>query len=235
MRSATARGFPTWVHRRSLRSPGRLARLLEAPGRRPAAALWTTWETVLPLAASPTQDSREPILPWTLVPFEAHEGIERPEESRRQTVEVNIGSGAITPIDSRCKAALNWTGSILAIKSKIFSYDGELRHSQTRKGRWPSAMSTMCPAPREIHFRETAGGRWRATSGEEAPPLDVFLREGLNSPPELYYRKKGSPHAHVLLNLNPQFRRIALARERLVTWDWSKGHSITAGLYYPPH
>ena len=25
-------GFSTWVHRRSLRSPGRLARLLEAPG-----------------------------------------------------------------------------------------------------------------------------------------------------------------------------------------------------------
>ena len=180
-------------------------------------------------------DSRNVIISRTLVPFEAHEGIERKVESRRQTVEVNIGSGAITPIDSRCKAALNWTGSGLACKSKIFSYDTELRHSQTRKGRWPSAMSTMCPAPREIHFRETAGGRWRATSGEEAPPLDVFLREGLNSPPELYYRKKGSPHAHVLLNLNPQFRRIALARERLVTWDWSKGHSITAGLYYPPH
>ena len=38
----------------------------------------------------------------------------------------------------------------------------------------------------------------------------------------------------VLLNLNPQFRHIALARERLVTWQWAKGHPITGGLYFPP-
>jgi len=33
----------TWVHSRALRAPGRLARLLEAPRRRPANELWTTW------------------------------------------------------------------------------------------------------------------------------------------------------------------------------------------------
>ena len=38
-------GFSTWVHRRSLRSPGRLARLQKELGHRPAAALWTTWKT----------------------------------------------------------------------------------------------------------------------------------------------------------------------------------------------
>ena len=53
-------GFSTWVHRRSLRSPGLLARLLEVPGRRPASALWTTWKTVPPQAPSPTQISTEP-------------------------------------------------------------------------------------------------------------------------------------------------------------------------------
>ena len=33
-RSATRMGFPPWVHRRSLLSPGRLARLQKTPGRR---------------------------------------------------------------------------------------------------------------------------------------------------------------------------------------------------------
>jgi hypothetical protein len=35
-----------WVDSRSLRSPGRLARLQEAPGRRPAPGLWTTGITL---------------------------------------------------------------------------------------------------------------------------------------------------------------------------------------------
>ena len=180
-------------------------------------------------------NSRSVIISRILLPIDTGASDVRQVESRRQTVEVNIRSGRVTPVGAQCKEALTWNRAGLECKSKIFSYDTELRHALSRTGAWPSAMSTVCPVPEEIRFQRSKDGRWHATSGEEAPPLDVVLREGRNSPPELYYRNRNEGHARLLLNLNPQFRHIALARERLVTWDWSKGEPITAGLYYPPN
>ncbi len=179
-------------------------------------------------------DSRSVVISRTLLPIEVGARDVWQRESRRQTVEVNIRSGRITRVGTKCKEALVWNSAGLECKSKVFSYDTKLRHALKRTGAWPSAMSTVCRVPEEIHFQKAKNGHWDATTGEETPPLDVFLRESRNSPPKLYYRNRSSDHARLLWNLNPQFRHIALARERLVTWQWSKGHSITGGLYYPP-
>jgi dipeptidyl aminopeptidase/acylaminoacyl peptidase len=184
----------------------------------------------VPVVWSP--DSRDVIISHTVLPIGGGGQAAWKEDSVQQTVEVSIRSGAVTPIGRQCAAALSWTRVGLECKSAIKSFNGEVRRALARGGQ---VSRRLCPEPEDIHFQEAPNGRWRATTAEQAPLLHVFLREGPNSPPELYDRKRNSSHAHVLLNLNPQFRRIALARERLVTWDWAKGHSITAGLYYPPH
>jgi hypothetical protein len=46
MSCAAHRVFSTWVHSRSLRSPGRLARLALRPRAVGRQGLWTTWKTL---------------------------------------------------------------------------------------------------------------------------------------------------------------------------------------------
>ena len=180
-------------------------------------------------------NSQSVIISQILMPIEAGAHDVGSSGSIRKTIEVNIRTGKITPIGPRCETAVAWDGSGLECKSEIFSYDTALKRAENRRGGGSSALMTVCPAPIESRFQKADGGRWRASSRGKAPELDVFLREGLNKAPELYYRQRNETHAKLLLNLNPQFRRIALSRERLVTWEWSKGHPITAGLYYPPN
>lgn len=64
--------------------------------------------------------------------------------------------------------------------------------------------------------------------------LDVFLEEGMSTPPKIYVRPPGGRKAVMLWDLNPQFRDLRFGKVEEVSWEWSKGERISAGLYYPP-
>ena len=177
-------------------------------------------------------DSRDVIISRTLLPIGTRGDGSGGAHSGRRTIEVNVRSGAVTPIGQQCVAALRWNKEALKCTSVVWSTDTQVRGLLSRNNaRTPMS---VCPVRKDIYFKEAKNGRWHAVTRDEAMPVDVFLKEGRNVPPELYYRRENDARAHLLWNLNPQFRHIALARERLVTWDWSRGHQITAGLYYPP-
>lgn len=177
-------------------------------------------------------DSRDVIISRTLLPIVGGEEAAWKADSVPETVEVSVRSGAVTPIGHKCAAAERWNGAGLECKRTIKSLDAEIRRVLVG-GR--QIAKRVCPEPKYIHYREGNDGRWHPATGREGPPLYVFLRQGLNAPPKVYYRRQNGTRAHLLLNLNPQLRGIALARAHLVTWDWSKGRPITAGLYYPPN
>lgn len=155
-------------------------------------------------------------------------------ESPKDTVEVNVNTGQITPVGANCHQAVAWTHGELVCNASPDSI--ELRTKQYAEQTYFKKSSLVraftCPRPERARFQKR-GGKWRPMDRPVQQKIDVFLRQGLNSPPELYYRMRRQKKAKLLLALNPQFRRLQLAKERMVTWNWSKHQPVTGGLYYP--
>lgn len=85
-------------------------------------------------------------------------------------------------------------------------------------------------------FFRRQGDGW--TRADASPDLQrrvaVELKEGLNLPPAIVVRDSGSGRESMLLDLNPQFGELALARQEEVEWQASDGTKVRGGLYYPP-
>ena len=82
------------------------------------------------------------------------------------------------------------------------------------------------------------GSVWRETpQGELATGItmpEVILDEDLNHPPQLYFMDPGRKRKALLLDLNPQFRRLSLGRVTEFRWKATDGHAMVGGLYLPP-
>ena len=67
------------------------------------------------------------------------------------------------------------------------------------------------------------------------PPLpDIVLDEGMNTPPRIVAVDPPTGRKSLLMDLNPQFQNLALARVEEITWKDSRGHELKGGLYWPP-
>ena len=181
-----------------------------------------------PLVWSP--DSRNVIISNTVLPL-VHGRVESPDVlSKEYTIDVNVVSGSIDRVGRQCALALRWTSSGLVCERHVYTLAAmERRSADDRR----VAKASGCPVPSDVEFRLRRPGRWRIARQTVAQPLEVSVRQGMNAPPRLYYRTFDGTKKRLLLNLNPQLTRVQLAHERLFTWDWEKGHEITAGLYYP--
>lgn len=176
-------------------------------------------------------DSRSIVVSDTLLPLTRTEIGERRRLSERTTVEVSVRTGEAREVGSRCVQAVGWDQDELTCAATELSVTKQFEQLLKTQVQKAESGRGACPATRVIRLRKV-GDTWRV-GREESPATDVFLKEGPNTPPALYYKLGVQPQERELLNLNPQFAHIRLAKEQLVTWEWSKGHSITGGLYYP--
>jgi dipeptidyl aminopeptidase/acylaminoacyl peptidase len=94
------------------------------------------------------------------------------------------------------------------------------------------------PAAAGIVFIESGSG-WveesdsaQALSRQNLPV--VTLDQDLNAPPRLYVEDSGLTRKSLLLDLNPQFAGLELARVEAIRWRASDGHEVEGGLYIPP-
>src|ERR1051325_4539154 len=62
---------------------------------------------------------------------------------------------------------------------------------------------------------------------------DIVLDEGMNIPPHIVAVDPRTGRKSQLMDLNPQFQNIALARVEEITWRDSSGHEVKDGLYWP--
>jgi dipeptidyl aminopeptidase/acylaminoacyl peptidase len=62
---------------------------------------------------------------------------------------------------------------------------------------------------------------------------DIVLDENMNQPPRLLAIAPGTGQKSLLMDLNPQFQDLALARVEEVAWNTSRHHDVKAGLYWP--
>jgi dipeptidyl aminopeptidase/acylaminoacyl peptidase len=94
------------------------------------------------------------------------------------------------------------------------------------------------PAPetyRLIHGRWTQmPGSGPATDASDATPLDVMIRQNLNSPPALFVKLPASSGYGQLWDPNPQFKEIAFGHAEAITWKDAYGREIRGILIEPP-
>jgi hypothetical protein len=64
-------------------------------------------------------------------------------------------------------------------------------------------------------------------------PVDVTLDERFDQAPAIYATNGRTGKRTLLLNLNPQFAELALARVEEVSWQASDGKEVSGGLYWP--
>ena len=70
---------------------------------------------------------------------------------------------------------------------------------------------------------------------QAVPPLpDIVLDEGMNTPPRIVAIDPSTGRKSLLMDLNPQFQNLALARVEEITWKDSHGNEVKGGLYWPP-
>ena len=89
----------------------------------------------------------------------------------------------------------------------------------------------------KAYFRRS-GETWsRSSTGEQSgvPALpDIVLVEAMNTPPRIVAIDPPTGRKSLLMDLNPQFQNLALARVEEITWKDSRGHELKGGLYWPP-
>lgn len=175
------------------------------------------------------------IISETLLPINGQDSKETLRAaSVRTTVEVNIGTGAVTRVGRRCYVAKSWRDGQLICDARPDADELKLEQYNTHTRYKVSSIveASQCLAQRMSRFEKSAGV-WRMVGRPTSPRISVFVREGMNFPPKLYYRIRGQRHGILLLNLNPQFARVRFAREEIVSWHWSKRKTAIGGLYFP--
>ncbi len=105
--------------------------------------------------------------------------------------------------------------------------------------------STISPAERlktafDIRV-DISSRRWEIVAPGDWPsekaigiPLDIELRQDLNTPPRLFARDAKSGRDAELMDLNPQFRTLLMGHVETVSWT-VHGVTVKAGLYFPPN
>ena len=90
---------------------------------------------------------------------------------------------------------------------------------------------------RKLIFERAARRGLKASAPEQTgvPALpDIVLDEGMNTPPRIVAIDPPTGRKSLLMDLNPQFQNLALARVEEITWKDSRGNEVKGGLYWPP-
>ena len=140
--------------------------------------------------------------------------------TRTFLVEFKIPGREFVKISDQDLTLLNWdpkTGFVACDVGRINSFTGD--------------------AAPKAYFRKS-GEIWSPASVPAptgVPPLpDIVLDESMNTPPRIFAIDLPTSRKSLLIDLNPQFQNLALARVEEITWKDSRGNGVKGGLYWPP-
>jgi hypothetical protein len=117
---------------------------------------------------------------------------------------------------------------------RLLSWDAKTGYVACDVGRIDSLTGKTTP---KTYFRKS-GETWSQASGpgqRAGPSLpNVILSEDMNKPPHILAIDPLAGRKSVLMDLNPQFQNLALARVEEITWKDSRRNEVIGGLYWPP-
>jgi hypothetical protein len=166
-------------------------------------------------------DSESVVISDVYLPLDIDDPAERElRKAHTFLVEFKISSRQFVKISQDDLRLLNWSPKTHLVACDV--------------GRIDSLTGKNTP---KAYFRKS-GEAWStvgAPSKEpEQPPLDVVLDEGMNTPPRIVAINPSTGRKSLLMDLNPQFQNLALARVEEITWKDSRGNEVKGGLYWPP-
>lgn len=117
---------------------------------------------------------------------------------------------------------------------RLLTWDPKTGYVACDVGRTDSLNGKTTP---KAYFRKN-GETWsRSNTSEQtgAPPLpSIVLDEDMNTPPHIVAIAPPTGRKSLLMNLNPQFENLVLARVEEIRWKDSHGNEVKGGLYWPP-
>jgi hypothetical protein len=135
-------------------------------------------------------------------------------------IEIRIPSRNFVEISQQDLRLLSWdpqTGYVTCDSGRIDSLEGKI----TAKA----------------YFQKN-GETWsKATAPKEAavPQLpEIVLDEGMNKPPRLIAIDPSTGRRLMMMDLNPEFQNVALARVEEIAWRGAHRKEVKGGLYWPP-
>jgi dipeptidyl aminopeptidase/acylaminoacyl peptidase len=141
-------------------------------------------------------------------------------KSRTFLVEIKLPSREIIKISDQDLRLVKWdprTNTVVCEAGRIDSLRGK-------------TMPTM-------YFRKK-GDKWFQVEAPEetvATRPVIVLEEDLNAPPRIVAVDSATGQKSLLMDLNPQFGHLALAKVEEVKWKDTLGNEVTGGLYWPPN
>lgn len=164
-------------------------------------------------------DGRSVVVTNVHLPLDGVDGAER--ELRRKSpfvVEVKVPSGEIVKLPTSDLRLLRWDGKT----GKVVLQSGRMN------------AITGKDVPKVAYVRN--GDTWALTNTPVEPQdlIEVSLDEDMNTPPKIFVRDVKSAKRDLLLDLNPHFRELRLARVERIRWRAIDGHDVDGGLYFPP-
>jgi hypothetical protein len=169
-------------------------------------------------------DSRSVVVSNVYLPLSIEDTVERSlRKNHTFLIEFGISSHQFVKISDEDLRLLDWdakTNDVVCDIGRLDSFDGK--------------------ATRKTYFRKSSeNGAWSRFSvpqeqAKAAPSLpDIVLDESMNQPPRIFAIAPGGGQKSLLIDLNPQFRGLALARVEEIAWKTSDHNEVKAGLYWP--
>jgi hypothetical protein len=167
-------------------------------------------------------DSQSVVVSDTYLPLDIDDPAERAlRKTHTFLVEFEISSRQLFKITDRDLRLIAWdakTNNLVCDIGRLDSLTGK-------------------PTPK-AYFRKT-DGMWSqssiTTAQEKASSSlpDIVLDENMNEPPKIFAIASGNGQRSLLMDLNPQFRDLSLARVEEIAWNTSSNHEVKGGLYWP--
>lgn len=162
-------------------------------------------------------DSHSIVIANTLLPLEMSDGEQLEQrKSTKFAVEIDVATGQISPISSEDLRLRIWDANT-----------NQLVFEVGRQNWQPGSIPTES-------FRKV-GQRWEKVAdivtGANLP--QIVLEEDMNTAPRIVAIDATRRKRSLLLDLNPQFKKLKFGKIEEISWTSSDGGVMKAGLYYP--
>src|SRR5260370_5827331 len=169
-----------------------------------------------------SSDSRSVVVCGASLPLDVSDPTERKmRQSNRFIAEIKVPSREVIPIGKE-------EGKLSGLKAQTneFIFESTVR------------LGTADLEGQVFAYRKTAAGWQKLQAATSDLPgndrIGVTLEEDMNTPPRVFVTNRHTGERALLLDLNPEFRKLKFGQVKEVSFEATTGQQVKGGLYLPP-